>query len=132
MGLPDGTVYIFLGRCEKDLRAEALEDKTPFVAYAGGHAQFDMVTLGGPYHRDGDAGVARSRLEDGLLLCKLAPLFGPGDHVKGRAVLDGAAGITAFELAQYLYVGVGIDVAKFHEWRVAYGRKDVHESVTSH
>ena len=78
------------------------------------HHEQGAIALAGPDQRQPDAGIAGGRLDDGaagfqsaVSLCRL-------DHGAGRAILDGAAGIGAFELEEEP-AGTGVETRNLDE-----------------
>jgi len=101
------------------------------------HHQDQLVALDRGHHRQADAGVARSRLDDRAAGLELAVALGVLDHRQGDPVLDRSARVAAFGLdpdgvlvaeqavdADVRRAADGLeDVGGFH-WRVSCGKKE--------
>ena len=66
------------------------------------HHQFDFVTQRRAQHRVGDAGIARSRIEDDFIGRQSAAFEAALHHIKSGAIFDAARRIHVF--------GFGIDL----------------------
>ena len=86
-----------------------------------GHHHGDAVALEAADHRQRDAGVARGRLQDGAAGADFAVGFGALNHFEGNAVLDAAGGVLSLQLGVDPHLGVGADIAQFHQRRAADG-----------
>ena len=64
------------------------------------HDENQPVAAHGGHHREGDAGVARCCLDQGVTRADLAATLGLGDHRQRRSVLDAARRIVALELPE--------------------------------
>ncbi len=64
------------------------------------HDQDEFVALDRRRHGQGDAGIARSRLDQGVAGLDVATRLGTGDHRQRRTILDRTSRIVAFELDQ--------------------------------
>ncbi|MNO75012.1 hypothetical protein D3C76_660360 [compost metagenome] len=92
------------------------------LALGGGvvrHDQDHPVTLDRRRHRQGDAGVAGSRLDQRVAGLDVAAQFGAGDHRKRRAILHRARGIVAFELHQQGVGSLPGDTLQAHQRGIA-------------
>ena len=102
-----------------DLGAPGLEELAALDRHVLGQDDLDRVALDLGDHGQGDAGVARRRLED-LLAGPQAPvLLRLLDHGLGRPVLDRAARVPALELGHDGHPGVRAEGADVDHRRVA-------------
>ncbi len=91
---------------ENQLGSEHLEHLATFDRHRGRHEDLDRVALDACDGRQGDAGVARRRLDDRLARTEQAFLFGVLDHRLGNPVFDRAEGVLPFEFADDSHVRV--------------------------
>ena len=73
-----------------------------------GHDQQHAVATDGCHHRQRDAGIAASRLDQGIAGADLATRLGLQDHGQRCAVLDRAGRVIALQLAQNNVAAGGI------------------------
>ena len=107
LGPLDGAVGALGAGREDDLGAEHLEHLAALDRHVLGQQDLDRVALDAGDRGQGDAGVARRRLEDRLAGTEAAVLLGVLDHRLGDAVLHRPERVLALQLGQDPHVGVG-------------------------
>ncbi len=126
LGAGDGAFHAFFFRRQVELRAIGQHQAAPLDAHAVGHHQNQLVAFDRSHQRQANAGVARSRLNDGAAGLQRAGFFSIFDHSERNAVFDGAAGVAALGLDPD--VGVRAKQAvDAHVRRVANGLQNVVE-----
>jgi hypothetical protein len=92
------------------------------LALGGGvvrHDQDHLVTHDRRGHGQGDTGIARGRLDQGVAWPDLPALFGAADHRQRRSVLDRTGRVVALELEQQGIAGVAAQALQAHQRRIA-------------
>jgi hypothetical protein len=102
LGPGDRALHPLLRRSQLQLRAEQLEHLAPLDRHALGHAQDQAVALGGGDEGQGDARVARGRLDQGGAGLQPALRLELLDHRHADAVLDAAHRVEELELGDDL------------------------------
>ena len=100
LGHVAGVFHAARARREDQLGAKGAHGLCPLDGQVLRHDQQHAIT---PYrggHGQRDAGVARSRLDQGVAGADVATLLGAADHAHRGAVLDRAGRVVALELAQ--------------------------------
>ena len=119
VGALDGTLHPGGRVGEDELGAEGTEEGAALLRHRLRHGEHDVVASGGADHGEGDAGVARRRLDDRAAGLELTARLGGVDDGHPDAVLDGAGGVVELELrgdGRLRSVG---DLVESDEWRVA-------------
>ena len=106
LGAPHGPVGPFGARREDDLGTEHLEHLAALDGDVLRQQDLDRVALEAGDRRQGDAGVARRRFDDGLPGVQVAVLLGVLDHRLGDAILDRAERVLALQLGEDPHVRV--------------------------
>jgi hypothetical protein len=104
---------------EDQLGTEHLQHLTPLDRHAGGHEDLDRIALDLGDRGEGDTGVARRRLDDGLARLETPVLLGLLDHVLRDAVLDRAERVLHLQLGDDANARVRRQGAHVHRGRVA-------------
>ncbi len=97
-GTLDRALHALFARGQIKGRAVSQHQAAAFEAHALGHDQHELIALDRRDHRQADAGIARSRLDDRAAGLQMAVLFRCLDHGERDAVLDRPARIGAFGL----------------------------------
>ncbi len=91
----------------------------PFLGHVVGHDQGHPVALPPADHRQGDAGVARGRLEDDRVGLQPVRILEIGDQGPGDPILDRAGRVHHLELGEDPDSRIGRHPGNLHERRVA-------------
>ena len=83
------------------------------------HDQHHFVATHGGGHGQGDAGVARSRLDQGIARLDIATGLGPLDHGQRWPVFYRPGGGIAFQLYQYGIAGIARQTLELNQRRIA-------------
>ena len=103
----DGSFHAFFAGREFQVGPVGRHQATALDAHALGHHQRELVALHGRYQGQAHARVAGSGFHNQAAFGDEAVLFGLFHHGEGNPVLDGAAGIGAFQLHPHLHIGAG-------------------------
>ncbi|MNF60755.1 hypothetical protein D3C84_423770 [compost metagenome] len=100
------------------LGAHGLEVQHLLGGHLVRHHQHHPVALGPPHQGQAQAGIAGGGLDYGAAGLEPAVALGAVDHGDADAVLDGAAGVLAFELEKER-AGAGVETGNPHQRGVA-------------
>jgi hypothetical protein len=93
-------LHAALLRREDDLGAEGAHRLAPLDREVLGHDQDHAVTADRRRHGEGDAGVARGRLDQHVARLDVAAFLGVADHRDRRPILHRAGRVIAFQLCK--------------------------------
>ncbi len=127
-GPPDHAGAAFRGRRHDDFRAERTHDLAAFDRERIGHRRDERVALGRADHGQGDPGISRRGLDDGLARLDQAAPFGVVDDREREAVLDRRHRVERFDLDEHVDV-VRRDAVQAHDRGVA---DRVEDAVVDH
>jgi hypothetical protein len=121
----DGLGHALVRVGEDEFGAVRLEQGAALLRHRGGHREHHLVAAGGADERQGDAGVAARRLDDGAARLQLAGLLGRLDQGVAETVLHRRAGVVELELDEDLGVETLGQCVETHQRRLTERGGDV-------